>query len=216
MPDANEIFDALKKGDVAKAKSLLAATPALATARDAHGVSLLMQARYRFLMPLVEQIVAAHPGIDLFEASMLGDTKRMTALLDQKADAIASHSADGYTPLHLASFFGQAAAMKLLLDRGAKVDALSTNPMKLTPLHSATSGGTVEAVDLLLSRGADANARQHGGFTPLQSAAANGNVAMVKSLIAAGADVALASDDGRTAADLARAKDNDEVLALLE
>jgi hypothetical protein len=38
----------------------------------------------------------------------------------------------------------------------------------------------------------------------------------VKSLLLRGADASLASDDGRTAADLARAKDNDDVLALLE
>ena len=216
MADAHEVFEALKKGDIAKVKAMLAAHPSLATARDAQGLSLLMTARYRFAMPLVEQIVALHTGIDLHEACALGDTKRIGELLDVKPDAIASHSPAGYTPLHLASFFGQPAAAKLLLDRGASVDALSTNAMKLTALHSAAAGGNAETVDLLLERGADPNAKQHGGFTPLQSAAANGNVPMVKSLLLRGADAAAVSDDGRTAADLARAKDNDEVLTLLE
>ncbi len=216
MADSIEIFEALKKGDLARVKTLLAATPALATARDAQGLSLLMTARYRFAMPLVEQIVKLHPTLDLYEACALGDTTRIAELLDAKAEAIASHSPDGYTPLHLASFFGQPAAVTLLLERGASVDALSTNPMKLTALHSAAAGGSAEAVDLLLARGADPNAKQHGGFTPLQSAAANGNVPMVKSLLLRGADASAASDDGRTAADLARAKENDEVLALLE
>jgi len=216
MADANEAFEALKKGDVAKVKSLVAANPALATAKDAQGVSLLLQARYRFLGPLVDQIRAAHPGIDLYEACALGDTKRIAELLGANAGSLQSYSADGYTPLHLAAFFGQVEAMKLLLDRGAKIEAVSTNAMKVTPLHSATAGGSVEAVELLLAKGANANARQHGGFLPLQSAASNGNVAMVKALLEKGADASLASDDGRTAADLARAQDNDEVLALLE
>jgi ankyrin repeat protein len=216
MADANEAFEALKKGDVAKVKALLAAHPSLVTAKDGHGVSLLLQARYRHLLPLVDQIRAAHPGIDLYEACAIGDTKQIALLLDAKKGELASYSADGYTPLHLAAFFGHLDATKLLVERGANVAAVSTNPMKVTPLHSAAAGESVEVVELLLAKGADPNARQHGGFMPLQSAASNGNVAMVKALLAKGADPSLASDDGRTAQDLARAQDNDEVLALFE
>ena len=50
---------------------------------------------------------------------------------------------DGFTPLHLAAFFGRLEAAALLVDRGADLEAPSRNPRfpSVRPLHSAIAGG---------------------------------------------------------------------------
>ena len=104
-------------------------------------------------------------------------------------------SSDGFTPLHLASFFGAPAAAALLLDHGADVEAVSDNEMRVRPLHSAAAGGDRAIVELLLARGADPNSTQRHGFTPLHAAIERKDQAMVDALLAAGADPSIPRPD---------------------
>jgi ankyrin repeat protein len=211
-----DAFAAVKAGNLALLKEVLEKSPDSADSRDDKGVSLLLSAKYRMRVDMVEAILSHHGPLDVFEASALGKIDRVKALLDLDAKTIASHSPDGFTPLHLAAFFGQTEIVKVLLDRGADFEALTGNAMKLRPLHSAAAGGSIDAAKLLLEKGADPNARQHGGFTPLMSAASNGSVELVKALLAKGADATVAADNGRLPVDLARSQDYDEVVALLD
>lgn len=80
----------------------------------------------------------------------------------------------GLTPLALAARSGQFEAARLLLDKGAEVDALST--LHRTPLWIITSrgrgGSRAEVVNLLLKHGADAkysHPNLHDGSTPLEN-----------------------------------------------
>jgi ankyrin repeat protein len=210
-----DAFAAVKAGDMTLLKQVLAASPDKASSRDDAGVSLLMTARYRMRLDMVEEILSHHGALDVFEAASLGKMERVRMILARDAGAIDAHSADGFTPLHLAAFFGQPAVMELLLDRGARVDAISSNAMKLRALHSAAAADNLDAVTLLLARGAEVNAHQHGGFTALMAAASNGNLAMVSVLLDKGADASLTTDDGTRAVDLARAKGHTEVVTRL-
>ena len=81
---------------------------------------------------------------------------------------------DGWTPLHLAAFFGQLDAVRILLDSGADLRAVSRNSMKNTPLHAATAGKHEQIARLLLEHGADPHAIDAGGYTPAKIAAENG------------------------------------------
>ncbi len=88
-------------------------------------------------------------------------------------------------PIHLAAFFGHAAAVELLADRGADLQTVSRHAqIAVTPLHSAVAREGAEdalTAEALLEHGTPPNATAEGGGTPLHSAAANGNVEIVGS-----------------------------------
>src|SRR5437588_647580 len=81
-------------------------------------------------------ILARGPAIDIFETAALpGQAERGAALLAAGPALARAYSGDGFTPLHLAAFFGHEAMAHLLLARGADANAVSRNPMALRPLH---------------------------------------------------------------------------------
>ena len=128
--------------------------------------------------------------LDVFEAAALGDLDRLRALLEEDGDAARAWSADGFTALHYAAYFDGPEAARALIDRGADVEAVSTNQEfapQARPLHSAVAAGRGDVVEVLLHAGADPNARQHGGFTPLMAAERTGNLELAEVLIRHGA-----------------------------
>jgi ankyrin repeat protein len=197
--DVEKAFEALRSGDTAGLAALLERDRTLAAARNASGVSILLSARYQRRSDLVKLLLAAAQPLDIFEAAAIpGGEGQGAALLENDPKLANAFSADGFTPLHLAAYFGQDAMARILLDRGANPDAVSRNPMALRPLHSASVSPAPAIVTMLLEYGAQVNAKQHGGWTPLHAAAFNGDLPMAKNLIAHGADPQAASDDGKT------------------
>lgn len=61
----------------------------------------------------------------------------------------------GYTPLHVAAHFGQAAMVRFLLSSGASVD--SSTSAGYTPLHQAAQQGHSLVINLLLESKAQPN-----------------------------------------------------------
>jgi ankyrin repeat protein len=215
MRDAHLCFELLRKGDSDGLRRLLEQDPGTAEARDASGVSLLMHALYRGRRDLAELIAGKKKELDIFEAASLGKLELLKACAGDGA-TVNSRSNDGFTALHLACFFGQPEAVRLLLESGALVDAVASNPMKLMPLHSAASARNLEAARLLLEHGAPINARQQGGWAPIHAAAQNDDRAMVELLLKHGADPKLSNDEGKTPAMVAREKGHAEIVVLLE
>jgi uncharacterized protein len=115
----------------------------------------------------------------------------------------AARSADGFTSLHLAAYFGGVETVRALLAAGADPDADADNPFRVRRLHSAASVGDRESVRALLEAGANPNLRQQGGYTPLHTAAHNDDAELARLLLDHGADPSLRTDDGQTAADMA-------------
>ena len=74
----------------------------------------------------------------------------------------------GRTPLHLAATHCRIDMARLLLDKGAEIDAKAAGGA--TALHLAAQAGCVDMVNLLLAKGANANARDDQGRTPLDRA----------------------------------------------
>ncbi len=215
MSNAERCFDLLGKNDFDGLRRLLEADPACARARDPNGVTLLMHSLYRGRRDVAELIAAQKKTLDIFEATSLGRLDRRGELARNSA-AINSRSADGFTALHFACFFGQPESARLLIENGAAVDAVAANPTAVMPLHSAASARNLEAARLLLEHGAPVNARQQGGWVPIHAAAQNGDRALVELLLKHHADPKLANDEGKTAAMVAREKGHQEIAALLE
>ena len=211
-----ELFAAIDAADVDRVRELVRAEPSLAAARDDAGVSALMRGRYGLDKAIVRAILDAGPELDVFEAAALGDLDALVALLDENPADVTGRSADGFTALHLAAFFGRQDAVRLLLDRGADADAAGSGWMTGTPLHSATAADLSDVVILLLEAGANPDPRQSGGFSPLHAAAQNGNASVVDALLERGADPSATTDDGRTALDLAEASGDPDTIARLE
>jgi uncharacterized protein len=209
---ARELFDAIEADDAATVRRLVEADPALAGARDDHGVSALMRALYRSDDAGASAIRDQLDSLDAFEAATVGEVDRLRELLDAEPTLAAGYSGDGFTALHFAAFFGHREAAELLLDRGAEVDALGRGWMTGTALHSAVARSHTDVVRILLAAGADPNVRQSGGGTPLHSAAHNGDVASIEVLLSAGADPSLAKDDGRTILELAQERGDRETI----
>ncbi len=201
----NDVLDAVRGGDLDRLNALLEGDPALAEARDEQGTSALMHAVYRRRPDLAARLRAARPRLEANEAAALGAASDLAARLGEDAAAARARTPDGFTPLHLAAYFGGLECASLLLEHGADPDDVSRNAMAVRPIHSATSSGRADVVALLLRAGADANARQQAEITPLMQAAHAGGGELVELLLAHGADPALRDATGKTARDYAEA-----------
>ena len=155
-------------------------------------MSELLQAVYRGDQARADELLAADPKLDVFEAAAVGRVDRLRELLDEDPGLANAWAEDGFQPLGLASFFGHVEAARLLVERGAEVNSASRNDMKVMPLHSAAATGDSEAryelAKLLLEHGADLNALQQDKFTPLMEADQLGDDRLRELLIQHGAE----------------------------
>jgi ankyrin repeat protein len=216
MSIIEQAIAAIATGQVQILRDLFATHSQLRHARDEKGVSLVMLACYHRQPAALEILLAEDRPLDVFEAAALGAAEVIEQLCRAEPKLVEAWSADGFQPLHLAAFFGQAPAAGALLKLNADINAAARNPMAVRPLHSAVASRNFEVARLLVEHGADPNVKQHGGWTPLQAAAMHGDEKLVELLLKAGADPALRSDDGKTAADLAASKGHAALAARLQ
>jgi ankyrin repeat protein len=154
----------------------------------------LLQALYRGDRDAVDELLAADPTLNVFEAAALGRTDRIRELLDEEPAGANAFGDDGFHPLGLACFFGHLEAARLLLDRGADVNALSTNEhVQTAAVHAAAAaagdeGTRYELVKLALEHGADPNLPQGGGSRAIDAARQNGDARVEQLLLEHGAN----------------------------
>src|ERR1700675_4838122 len=118
----DDLFGLIAASNVRGVRALLDEQPWLATDRDEDGVSALMRARYQMDRGLVAAVRAHVDGLDVFEAAAFGDLDRLSEQFATDPELGNAASGDGFTPLHLAAFFGQSDGVRLLLARGAAPD----------------------------------------------------------------------------------------------
>jgi ankyrin repeat protein len=122
------------------------------------------------------------------EAAAFGRIDRLRTLLDEDAERVNESSPDGFTPLHLALFGGSEEAVRLLIERGADLEAVSTASFaQVRPLGTAAFVRSVPLATILLDAGADPNGAGEGGSTPLAAATQNGDGELIDLLTARGA-----------------------------
>jgi ankyrin repeat protein len=215
LASQSDVIAAVQAGDLEKLRGMLQDDHSVASARDASGVSALMHALYRRRSDIADLLVGAGCDLDIFEATSLGKSEKVSAILNREPDAAKRWSGDGFTALHFASFFDRPELAKDLIQHGADVAAVAKNPMKVTPLHSAAAAHSCVIVRLLVENGAPASARQEGGWTPLHEAAQSGDQEMVKTLLNYGADPHARNNEGKTPVQMAQAKGHDHIVKLL-
>jgi ankyrin repeat protein len=147
----------------------------------------------------LKALLAKRPALTFLEACGVGDTAEIAGQLKRDPRLATTWTTWGWSALHLAAFSGDPEAVRLVLDRGAEVNARAHTRFKNTPLQAALLAGQLATARLLLERGADPLVRQAHGFTPLQEAALHGDREIIDLLLAAGAELDSRADDGRTA-----------------
>ena len=211
----DELLAALRARDVAEVTRLLESDPSLRECTGPGGESLVLHACYIGAGELAPVIAGDRP-FDACEAAALGSRQALESALTRDTDAHATFSGDGWTPLHLAGFFGRDECAEALLDVGASLSTLSRNSTRNTPLHAALAGMTnATLVKRLLDAGADPNAVGETGVRPLHLAASRGDAALTALLIERGADASATMEDGTTPADMAVKRGHGELSELI-
>ena len=215
---ADELLEAAKAGDRGRVRHLLQEDAALAGVRAESGETPVMAALYRghkdVANELADAVERAGTPLDLFSASALGRIAAVDAAL-ARHEPLGGYSYDGWTPLHLAAFFGSVEAAERLLAGGADPGAVSRNTLANTALHAATAGGHERLSLMLIERGAAVDAADSGGHTPFHIAAEAGLLAVVEALLARGADPHAVDAENKTPLSRAAARNHVGVVDLI-
>jgi ankyrin repeat protein len=224
---ARELEGLLESGADASAQTEGGSTMLMMAAPDDDNVRVLLARRAN-----VKQRSPA--GVDALTtaAAQFGTSPSIARLLDAGAEL---RPPEGVrvrrSPLVLAAMTGDAAAIKLLLSRGAEpsaealseavtfghadvvralidagADASITESSGVNLLHWATITNRASVIPILARAGVPLNATDDNGFTPLMYAATVdvGDTDTLKALLSAGADRRIRNDQGRTPLDQAR------------
>ena len=163
------------------------------------GDSPVLVAMYHGHPDIAEFLVGCGAELNIFEASAFGDEFAVADLLCEDQKLLNTYSHDGWTPLHLAAFFGHYDVAEVLLLNGADTELSSKNTQcahENTALHAAITNRKTGVVQLLLGQGANVNASDGDDRMPLHVAAHHGDTELVELLLANGADVNAQMEDG--------------------
>lgn len=217
MHDTKALFDLAQADDASALTAALSKDVESFRIRNENGETLFLFSLYRARTKCVEAL-AKRGKLSLQEAAAAGDTARVEECVKAAPWSMNTLSADGWTALHLAAFFGRDDTLLRLLALGADplqwARAFDSN----LALHAGASGGRIgkAAFVRLLAATGDPNIQTKAGATALMSAAANGSMEFIDMLLGAGADPRLKMSDGKTAADFARARGYEAVAKRLE
>ncbi|OWY97361.1 Tankyrase-2 [Phytophthora megakarya] len=127
-------------------------------------------------------------------------------------DSIEERRSSNYTPLINAAYYNKCQMIKLLLAKGADIEAVDKSG--LSALRTAIYYRNEEAAILLAKRGADANKIAYQQKTALHAAVKDGQLAVVRALLVNGADLTIKSEStGQTAIDYANSEALKNLLA---
>jgi ankyrin repeat protein len=223
QPDGTTALHWAARSEDAELTAMLIKAGANVKAANRFGMTPLAVACTSGNAAIIEQLLQAGEDANAV-FTQGGDTALMTAARAGKVDAIRvllNHGADvnkanarGQTPLMWAVADKNAAAAKLLIEKGANVNA-HTNPLPppgkldlifsapappggMTALLFAVRQNDMESVKVLLAGGADLKQTAADGTTPLLIAIINAHRTLAKYLLDQGADPNMADDKGRT------------------
>ncbi|MBC3928458.1 ankyrin repeat domain-containing protein [Undibacterium sp. CY21W] len=156
--------------------------------------------------------VEEYRGESMLMTALRNKSMRVVDVLLQVPDLnINARAKNGDTALMVASFLGNADAVRKIIARGAEV-----NQPGWTALHYAAANGSVEAIALLLEHHAYIDTESPNKTTPLMMATRFGKLDAARLLIGEGADLTLKNDLGMTALDFAKESQHGDLTELLQ
>ena len=196
----SQLWIAASVGDVAKVRSLLAASEGtlLVNLQAKNGASPLSAACMYGHTEVARALLSGGAEVDLQTkvglsplcvACCYGHTEVVCALLSGGAK-VDLQDTEGNTPLLAASMKGHTEVVRAMLSAGAKVDL--QGQFGWSPLHMACHEGHMEVVRALLASGANVNLLDKEGGSPLCMACIQGHAEVVRALLSGGADIDLA------------------------
>jgi ankyrin repeat protein len=219
---AQDIFDLLRKGDLAAAKALIEKSPQLVEARDNDGDTPLHYAAREGNAELINYLIDKGAKLELQDARQ--KTPLHLAAMNDRRDAVsvmlkrgaALETRDDYrrTALILcARERGQAATGRILVEAGADVNAV--DKFGSTALELAAWRGKADFVDLLLEKGARVpeSGRQWQGM--LSQATENGLPRLFRRLTEGGQDLKAVDSSGAWLLQAAAAGGSGEIVGAL-
>lgn len=186
---AEQLFMAAWHGFGAKAETLLAADPALATLLNTDGMGVLLFAAHAShhtgRREVIEVLLRRGAPVELHAAAALGLIERVQAIISVAPEDLDAPGPWGRTPLHWAVCAGHAPLTLWLLARGA--DLHRADCWGCTPLHLAADFGHEVLLSALLAHGADPGAAMKNGKRPVHLAASHRSVPILRALLQRGA-----------------------------
>lgn len=182
--------------------------------KTSYGISIIMLCCY-YNKSNITNILLEYVDLDIFEAAAIGKFDVLAHHIFKKPDLINNYSQDGFTPLGLATYFGNYEIARYLVLKGANVNLTSNNGYFTSPLLSAIAGNYTQIAKMLILNGAQINCAQKAGITPLHLAAENGNIEIIILLLEKGADVNVRMEGGKLPCTLAHDKGFVEIAEIL-
>lgn len=189
---------------------------------EAHGTTPLVEAAFSGNADIVKLYLDHGAKVNILnkvgESALFYASNAKVARLLIEAGDDPNRLAEWGTPLHSAARWERPEVIKVLLEKGAKVNiygksgesplhyastaevarlliAAGADPKRSsksgTPMHSAAGSGRIEVAKVLLKHGADVNAHRNKneGFKPLLRAITNGRTEFVQFLVDNGSDL---------------------------
>ena len=166
-----------------------------------------------FGMQALQNKVAAQTQ-DVFDLCRNGKTAELKTLLQLDTSLINYKKSNGFTPFIIATYNGQVDVSKLLIEKGADINAQDRSGN--TALMGLCFNGNVELVKLLINNKVMINTLNFNHASALIFAATFGHVDIVQLLLKAGADKTVKDNNGRTAFDQAMIQGNEAVAQLVK
>ncbi|WP_254612951.1 ankyrin repeat domain-containing protein [Brevibacillus sp. HB1.1] len=155
----------------------------------------------------------AYNFADLYDAAEVGDLELVKKIVTKQPELLHEKDEYEFSVLHGAVMTDDVDLIAYLVAQGA--DVHGKNDEGITPLHIALYPEVAEA---LIAHGADIHASAHDGSTPLHTQVADGEerVDVVELLLAKGANPNKKDMEGQTPYDIAREREDEEMMALFE
>jgi ankyrin repeat protein len=219
---SQEVFDLLRKGDVAAVKALVEKSPQVLELRDGNGRTLLHYAAIGGSAEFINYLVDKGAKLEFQDAQLktplhlaaMNDRQSALAALLKRGAAIEARDDYQRTALILcARERGQAPTGRVLIEAGADVNAV--DKFGDDALSLAAWRGKREFVDLLLEKGAKVPDGGEKWRERITQAASQGLTKLFQRLVAQGQDLKSADPTGVSLLPAAAAGGSDEIIGLL-